>query len=55
MNLEADYFATKPQILLARIHSLLKRTYQQPQNSDMLTYKELTLKEPLQLLIIALS
>ncbi|WP_373599023.1 response regulator transcription factor [Paraclostridium bifermentans] len=45
MNLGADDFVTKPyntQILLARINSLLKRTYKNL-NSDMLKYKGLEL------------
>jgi DNA-binding response OmpR family regulator len=46
MNLGADDFITKPyntQILLARISSVLKRTYSDMENSDMLTYKDLKL------------
>ncbi len=46
MNLGADDFVTKPyntQILLARISSLLKRTYGNPVVSEVLTYKGLSL------------
>lgn len=46
MNLGADDFVTKPyntQILLARISSLLKRTYGAQGLSDTLSYKGLTL------------
>ncbi len=46
MNLGADDFVTKPyntQILLARISSLLKRTYGSPVTSETLTYKGLNL------------
>jgi DNA-binding response OmpR family regulator len=46
MNLGADDFITKPyntQILLARISSVLKRTYSDMENSDMLIYKDLKL------------
>lgn len=46
MNLGADDFVTKPyntQILLARISSLLKRTYGNPVVSEILTYKGLNL------------
>ncbi|MEG2290796.1 MAG: response regulator transcription factor [Clostridium sp.] len=46
MNLGADDFITKPyntQILLARISSILKRTYGKSVNQDLITYKELTL------------
>lgn len=45
MNLGADDFVTKPyntQILLARINSILKRTYKKT-NSDIIKYKELEL------------
>lgn len=45
MNLGADDFITKPyntQILLARINSILKRTYKES-NTDILLYKELAL------------
>ena len=45
MNLGADDFVTKPyniQILLARIASIIKRTYKN-NSSDVLIYKELTL------------
>lgn len=45
MNLGADDFITKPyntQILLARINSLLKRTYKKA-NTDIIKYKELEL------------
>ncbi len=46
MNLGADDFVTKPyntQILLARISSLLKRTYGSQSTSDVLMYKGLEL------------
>lgn len=46
MNLGADDFITKPyntQILLARISSILKRTYGKSVNQDLITYKELNL------------
>ncbi|MDK2587060.1 response regulator transcription factor [Romboutsia sedimentorum] len=46
MNLGADDFVTKPyntQILLARINSLLKRTYIDMKASDILTYNDLKL------------
>jgi len=46
MNLGADDFVTKPyntQILLARISSVLKRTYSDMENSDILIYKDLKL------------
>lgn len=46
MNLGADDFITKPyntQILLARIASILKRTYGKSVNQDLITYKELNL------------
>lgn len=46
MNLGADDFVTKPyntQILLARINSVLKRTYTDMQSSDILTYNNLKL------------
>lgn len=48
MNLGADDFVTKPyntQILLARISSILKRTYGNllKQDQDVLTYKEMSL------------
>ncbi|MDE5977823.1 MAG: response regulator transcription factor, partial [Turicibacter sp.] len=46
MNLGADDFVTKPyntQILLARIASLLKRTYGQQATSDILMYRNLSL------------
>ncbi|WP_195940104.1 response regulator transcription factor [Romboutsia sp. 1001713B170131_170501_G6] len=45
MNLGADDFITKPyntQILLARINSILKRTYKES-NTDILLYKKLAL------------
>ncbi len=45
MNLGADDFITKPyntQILLARIHAILNRTYKLAAQSDKLTYKDLT-------------
>ncbi|MBU3107299.1 response regulator transcription factor [Clostridium gasigenes] len=46
MNLGADDFITKPyntQILLARISSILKRTYGKSANQDIITYKDLKL------------
>ncbi|WP_331496722.1 response regulator [Romboutsia sedimentorum] len=46
INLGADDFVTKPyntQILLARISSVLKRTYNDMDNMDILTYKDLKL------------
>ena len=46
INLGADDFVTKPyntQILLARISSVLKRTYSDMDNMDILTYKDLKL------------
>jgi DNA-binding response OmpR family regulator len=46
MNLGVDDFITKPyntQILLARISSVLKRTYSDMENSDILIYKDLKL------------
>ncbi|WP_252231215.1 response regulator transcription factor [Clostridium sp. ZBS15] len=46
MNLGADDFITKPyntQILLARISSILKRTYKKNDSSEILKYKDLTL------------
>lgn len=46
MNLGADDFVTKPyniQILLARISSILKRTYGTSATQDILTYKDLSL------------
>ncbi len=46
INLGADDFVTKPyntQILLARISSVLKRTYSDIDNMDILTYKDLKL------------
>jgi len=46
MNLGADDFITKPyntQILLARIFSVLKRTYTNSKDTDMLIYKGLQL------------
>ncbi|MEF9990554.1 MAG: response regulator transcription factor [Peptostreptococcaceae bacterium] len=46
INLGADDFVTKPyntQILLARISSVLKRTYSDMESSDILTYKNLQL------------
>lgn len=46
MNLGADDFVTKPyntQILLARISAVLKRTYADSPNSDVLTFKDLSL------------
>lgn len=46
MNLGADDFITKPyntQILLARISSILKRTYGKSANKDIITYKDLKL------------
>lgn len=46
MNLGADDFITKPyntQILLARISSILKRTYGTAINADIITYKDLKL------------
>ncbi|NFG25454.1 response regulator transcription factor [Clostridium botulinum] len=46
MNLGADDFITKPyntQILLARISSILKRTYKKNDSSEILKYKDLIL------------
>lgn len=46
MNLGADDFVTKPyntQILLARISAVIKRTYNDSSNTDILTYKDLNL------------
>lgn len=46
MNLGADDFITKPyntQILLARISSILKRTYGNTENQDVLNYNGLSL------------
>lgn len=46
INWGADDFVTKPyntQILLARISSVLKRTYSDMDNMDILTYKDLKL------------
>lgn len=46
MNLGADDFVTKPyntQILLARIGAVIKRTYSDSSNTDILTYKDLNL------------
>lgn len=46
MNLGADDFITKPyntQILLARIASILKRTYGRIGNQDIISYKDLKL------------
>lgn len=46
MNLGADDFVTKPyntQILLARISAVLKRTYGDNEDSDILKYKDLSL------------
>lgn len=46
MNLGADDFITKPyntQILLARINSVLKRTYLDMESSDILIYNDLKL------------
>lgn len=46
MNLGADDFVTKPyntQILLARIASIMKRTYGKSTNQEILTYKDLQL------------
>lgn len=46
MNLGADDFVTKPyntQILLARIASILKRTYGKVENQDVIVYGELKL------------
>ncbi|WP_270648143.1 response regulator transcription factor [Paeniclostridium hominis] len=46
MNLGADDFVTKPyntQILLARISAVIKRTYNDSLNTDILTYKDLNL------------
>ena len=46
MNLGADDFVTKPyntQILLARISAVIKRTYNDSSNTDILTYKDLNI------------
>ncbi|ACD23129.1 MULTISPECIES: response regulator transcription factor [Clostridium] len=46
MNLGADDFITKPyntEILLARISSILKRTYKKNESSEILRYKDLIL------------
>lgn len=46
MNLGSDDFVTKPyntQILLARIGAVIKRTYSDSSNTDILTYKDLNL------------
>lgn len=46
MNLGADDFVTKPyntQILLARISSVLKRSYASVENTDTIVYKDLVL------------
>ncbi|GAA0863160.1 response regulator transcription factor [Paraclostridium tenue] len=46
INLGADDFVTKPyntQILLARIGAVIKRTYSDSSNTDILTYKDLNL------------
>lgn len=46
MNLGADDFVTKPyntQILLARINSVLKRSYSDTESSDIIVYKDLKL------------